>query len=238
MIGRNLEAYQSFDFHVVYHSLYNYCTVDLSAFYLDILKDRLYTSLAGSLERRSAQTVMYQIVEALSKLMAPVLPFTAEEVWAFMPEVDNKQKSIHLAEFPKADPGLMDEDLARRWETIIRVRGEVTRVLETARAEKQIGHSLDASVTLAVSKNLHDVLAPYEADLKSIFIVSAANLMSDENMDGFVQTEVEGLWVKAGPAPGEKCQRCWIYDTSVNLEADGGGICTRCRNVLDRMERL
>jgi isoleucyl-tRNA synthetase len=162
-----------------------------------------------------------------------VLPFTAEEVWAFMPEVANKPKSIHLAPFPKADPALMDEDLARRWEMIIRVRGEVTRVLETARAEKQIGHSLDASVTLAVSKTLYDVLAAYEPDLRSIFIVSEVNLMQDENTAGAVQTEVEGLWVKALPAPGEKCQRCWIYDTSVNLEADGGGVCTRCRSVLD-----
>jgi isoleucyl-tRNA synthetase len=235
LIGRNLEAYQSFDFHVVYHSLYNYCTVDLSAFYLDILKDRLYTSLAGSSERRSAQTVMWKIVESIAKLMAPVLPFTAEEVWAFMPEVADKPKSIHLAPFPKADPALTDEDLARRWEMIIRVRGEVTRVLETARAEKQIGHSLDASVTLDVSGAgaLHEALVSYESDLSSIFIVSEVKLLLDAKIDGAVQTEVEGLRVKVQPAPGEKCQRCWIYDPGVDLQGDG--LCGRCRGVLEQM---
>jgi len=239
IIERGGKAYDSFDFHVIYHSLYNYCTVGLSSFYLDILKDRLYTSNPISVKRRSAQTVMYYIVDAIAKIMAPILPFTSEEIWRFMPPADNRSDSIHLEEFPKVDEQFKNQELAKKWEQILDVRGEVTKVLENARVEKVIGHSLDASVTLNASKELYDLLAHYENDLRSIFIVSELILVStddaDTSDDAFITTEIDGLFIKVGAAPGEKCQRCWIYDSSVGEHPDNESICCRCQAELDSM---
>jgi isoleucyl-tRNA synthetase len=118
-----LKAYETYEFHVIYHRLYNYCTVDLSSFYLDILKDRLYTSPPASTARRSAQTAMYAILDAMARIMAPIMPFTAEEIWRHMPTVASKAQSIHLAAFPEPDPTLKDDELATRWETLINVQG-------------------------------------------------------------------------------------------------------------------
>ncbi len=238
LVARNIKAYDSFDFHVIYHSLYNYCTVDLSAFYLDILKDRLYTSNPDSLERRSAQTVMHRIVDGISKLMAPILPFTSEEVWQFMPDSANKSSSIHLEAFPKPDNTLTNKELAKQWELILDVRAEVTKILENARVDKIIGHSLDASVTLCTSRELHSLLSRYENDLRSIFIVSESKLICDETVgEGFLKTDVNGLSIKVQAAAGDKCQRCWIYDSSVGQSLGNDTICNRCQAVLDSMER-
>ena len=234
LITRNVAAYESYDFHVVYHSLYNYCTLDLSAFYLDILKDRLYTSFADSKKRRSAQTVMYKIVSGLSKLMAPILPFTAEEVWSYMPDADNTRTSIHLSEFPTPDNGLKNDELAGRWESILDVRSEVTKVLENSRAEKKIGHSLDAALTLNVSEELHALLNTYEKDLASIFIVSDARLVCEKNPVGeFTETGIDGLSINVKRAPGKKCPRCWIYDVSVGDSPGKAEVCSRCQAVLE-----
>jgi len=236
LIAKNINAYAAFDFHVIYHSLYNYCTVSLSAFYLDILKDRLYTSHPESTLRRSAQTAMYTIVAAVAKLMAPILPFTAEEVWRFMPADANRSESIHLEEFPAPDPAFVNPTLAEHWERILNVRGEVTRVLENARMEKIIGHSLDASVTLCAAKDLYDVMARNETDLRSIFIVSEVRLADAATCDdGFLKTEIPGLSIRVTAASGEKCQRCWVYDVSVGKHPERDGICDRCQAVLDSL---
>ncbi len=237
LITRNVAAYESYDFHVVYHSLYNYCTLDLSAFYLDILKDRLYTSFADSKKRRSAQTVMYQIVASLSKLMAPILPFTAEEVWAYMPDANDKQESIHLSQFPEPDESVKNNELAEKWESILDVRGEATKVLETARAEKKIGHSLDAALTMNVSEELYALLNTYEKDLASIFIVSDASLICEENPDEeFTETGIDGLSINVSRALGKKCPRCWIYDISVGASPEKADVCSRCQAVLEEMK--
>ncbi|MBC2716690.1 MAG: isoleucine--tRNA ligase [Desulfobacteraceae bacterium] len=242
LIERDIKAYDSFDFHVIYHSLYNYCTVGLSSFYLDILKDRLYTSNPESLKRRSAQTVMYHIVDAISKLMAPILPFTSEEIWNFMPDADNRSASIHLEEFPISDEKFKNSVLAKQWELILDVRGEVTKVLENARVDKVIGHSLDASVTLCTSKELYDLLVHYENDLRSIFIISELKLIcpntadnANTDDDAFISTEISGLSIKVSAASGEKCQRCWIYDPSVGEHPENETICSRCQAELDSM---
>ena len=145
-------AYDGYEFHLVYHALHNFCAVDLSALYLDILKDRLYTSPAASRERRSAQTVLHALLDALARLMAPILSFTAEEIWQHMPAAPGKAASIHLALLPAVDAALVDADLAERWELLLRVRGEVTKALEEARAKKEIGHALDAAVTIAAGR--------------------------------------------------------------------------------------
>jgi isoleucyl-tRNA synthetase len=143
-VDKTRKAYDSFEFHLVYHGLYNYCTLDLSAFYLDVLKDRLYTSPPASPERRSAQTAMYIILDTLAKLMAPILAFTAEEIWRFMPACAGKPQSIHMARLPEVKPEWEDATLSARWQRLLEARSEVTKALEAARVEKKIGHSLDA----------------------------------------------------------------------------------------------
>jgi len=229
-------AYKKFDFHVIYHRLYNYCTLDLSAFYLDILKDRLYTSPAGSSRRRSAQTVMYTIVDAMARLMAPILVFSAEEIWAHMPDRPGKEESIHMTTLPRVHTEWKNETLQKNWEKLLEVRAEVTKALEAARAQKLIGHPLDAAVTISVSKAQHDVLAPYAEELRSVFIVSQTALVRDAKFDNaYVSEDIEGLQVLVERAAGEKCERCWVHDTSVGTFDDHPTICNRCKLSLEEI---
>jgi isoleucyl-tRNA synthetase len=233
LVAKCTKAYESYDFHVIYHSLYNYCTIDLSSVYLDILKDRLYTSPAGSKVRRSAQTVMFHILTAITRLMAPILPFTAEEVWLFLPEGQVREPSVHMAPFPEIRPDYMDADLAARWENLLQIRGEATRVMESARAKKIIGHSLDAALTIAASTTLYELLASYRKDLRSFFIVSDVELIPLEKADeSFAETEIEKVKIRVAPSDGDKCQRCWVHDPSVGKNSSHLDICDRCANAL------
>jgi isoleucyl-tRNA synthetase len=236
IIEKTLKAYNRYEYHTIYHALHNYCTLDLSAFYLDILKDRLYTSPPKSQARKSAQTVMYDLLDALVRLMAPLLPFTAEEIWAHMPEHSDKLSSVHLTHFPEANPRWKDELLADKWEVLLKVRAETTKALEEARAKKQIGHPLDANVILSVKDDLYGVLEPYAEDLRFIFIVSNVSLLKDQELDdSFVSENVEGLAIKIETAPGKKCERCWVYETSVGSDGNRPTICVRCQKSLDEM---
>src|SRR5574341_1753682 len=153
LVQRVGKAYDDFEFHIVFHSIHNFCAVDMSAFYLDILKDRLYTAKAASIERRSGQTVMHKVLSALVRLMAPVLSFTADEVWGYMQE-SAKEKSVFFAEFPKPEEKYIDSKLEARWEKLLAARGEAAKVLEALRRDKKIGHSLDAGVTLYAEPGL------------------------------------------------------------------------------------
>jgi isoleucyl-tRNA synthetase len=235
LIARARQAYDSYEFHTIYHGLFNYCTLDLSAFYLDILKDRLYTSPAGALARRSAQSALYQIAETLARLMAPIMVFTAEEIWRHLPGSANREASIHLATLPQVDPGLRDEALATQWRTIKAVRAEVTKALEAARTQKIIGHSLDAAVTVGLDDALYAQLLPYQEDLRSIFIVSQAELKQGVLEDAYCSAEVQGVSVRVASAPGEKCDRCWVHDPSVGRQTDHPTICERCCRSLEAM---
>ncbi len=236
LIQRSLQAYESYDFHVIYHALYNYCTLDLSAFYLDILKDRLYTSPPEAIERRSAQTVMHIIVDSMARLMAPILSFTAEEIWQFMPDSTEQESSIHLNSLPVVNTAWLDARLAEKWERILDLRGEVTKALEEARAKKLIGHSLDAAVTIYPNQELYDALSPYLNDLRSVLIVSSASLVQAEQPAGaFKSSEVEGLSILVEPAAAEKCERCWIHDPSVGTSTEHPSICSRCKDALQKI---
>ena len=228
LVEKGRKAYDAYEFHVVYHAMHNYCTVDLSAFYLDILKDRLYTSAPASPERRSAQTAMYRILDALVRLMAPILPFTAEEIWGYMPETDGREESVHLAAMPEAENAWKNEALARTWRRLILVRGEVTKALEAARAKKEIGHPLDARVTLNAGGEVLEVLRACAADLHTFFIVSKAEITTEPISSGFVSQEIEGLTIGVSPAAGEKCERCWVHDPSVGTFAQQPTLCSRC----------
>jgi len=229
LIQRIEKAYDDFEFHVVFHALHNFCAVDMSSFYLDILKDRLYTAKASSVERRSGQTVMYRVLSAMVRLMAPVLSFTADEVWGYMKE-GAKLKSVFLATFPKAEEKYIDDALDARWGRILAVRGEVAKVLEGIRKDKKIGHSLDAGVTLYAGPELYEFLNGYRKDLAFIFIVSSVGLAKESESPGDAYTSdvIKGLRVSAGPAKGAKCGRCWMYQESVGAVKDHPEICERC----------
>jgi isoleucyl-tRNA synthetase len=232
LIGRARKAYDNYEFHVIYHALFNFCTVDLSSFYLDILKDRLYTSPPASLDRRSAQTAMYRIADSLARLMAPIMVFTAEEIWNYLPAAADKSESIHLTRLPQVQEKYLDEELAGQWRIVKLVRSEVTKALEEARAQKIIGHSLDAGVTVGLSDELYDRMASFSSDLRSVLIVSRADLQKGTFQDAYKSQEVEGVSVRVAAAAGEKCNRCWVHEPSVGSHPDNPDVCQRCHDVL------
>ena len=220
LITRVREAYDRFEFHIVYHSIQNFCAVEMSALYFDILKDRLYTFLNSSKGRRSAQTVLHEILKALVGLMAPILSFTADEVWKYIPAEPEKAENVHFTQFPEVRKEYLDEALHDRWEQILEIRTVVTKALEEARKEKGIGLSLDAQVHLYLPEKIYTFLQPYQRELKSIFIVSSVTLhrVKDEKV---VRAEILR-------AEGSKCERCWNYDVSVGHYPEHQTICQRC----------
>jgi isoleucyl-tRNA synthetase len=224
LIIRIRDAYERFEFHTVYHSVQNFCAVEMSALYFDILKDRLYTFSSCSQGRKSAQTALYEILRALTCLMAPILSFTAEEVWKFLPEGSGREESVHLALFPDVQSEYMDDTLNDRWEQIWEIRAIVTKALEEARKEKVIGLSLDAQVHLHLPEKVFSFLKGYEKDLKSIFIVSSVILHSA--VTG-AKDEKE-IRVEVSRAEGKKCERCWNYDVTVGAHKEHQTICQRC----------
>jgi isoleucyl-tRNA synthetase len=223
---RVLTAYQEFAFHVIYQDVNGFCTVEMSSFYLDILKDRMYTGKADSLSRRSAQTVLHEILDTLLRLLAPVLSFTADEAWQHMPA--RNEQSVHLAAFPPLHPEWKDDSLVERWERIMRVRTDVSKALELARAAKTIGHSLDAAVTIAAPAELLGFLRAYEAELQSIFIVSKVTLVDSISGEGWASENIAGLTVRVAAAPGDKCERCWCYSEELGTAEGHPAICPKC----------
>jgi isoleucyl-tRNA synthetase len=234
LVKRTRAAYESFEFHAVYHRLHNYCTLDLSAFYLDVLKDRLYTSPATSTARRSAQTALQIILDTVTRLMAPILVFTAEEVWTCLPKANEGSSSVHLSQLPEVNDAFVDMELAKRWKSIMTLRGEVSKALEEARSEKKIGHSLDAAVTLSLPEQFFGTAKPTIEELRTVFIVSKVAIASTGALDSAYQsTKIPGLAVRIDHAPGEKCERCWVHDSSVGGDEIHDTICSRCVKALE-----
>mgnify|MGYP000933619891 CR=1 FL=1 len=231
LVGRVEKAYDDYEFHILYHAVHNFCSVDMSAFYLDVLKDRLYTAPATSPARRSGQTAMYRILDALTRLIAPVLSFTADEIWRELP--GKREESVHLASFPRFETSLLDADLEARYDKLLAVRSDVSKALETARTDKLIGHSLDARVLVeAPAGEWRDLLANYRDELATLFIVSQAELVDDLPGDAAVGSEVPGLRVWVEKAQGEKCERCWNYAVTVGSVTEHPSICARCLEAL------
>jgi len=223
LIERALKAYEEFEPHFVYHSLYDFCVNDLSSFYLDISKDRLYCGGKNSIERRSAQFAMHEILVTLIKLMAPILSFTAEDLWSYYLRLNSQSQgrtSIFLQDFPKVNPEYLDERLEEKWKYILEVREAVNRKLEILRGEKKIGASLEAQVEIFARGKNFELLKSAEALLPMIFIVSKVIL-----------TEGEGEPI-ASLAPGKKCQRCWMWSESVGQSKDHPTLCKRCEQVI------
>jgi len=231
LIKKVRAAYDSFQFHGAFSALYQFCTVDLSSLYLDVLKDRLYTSRADSRQRRSAQAAMFSIASSLTRLLAPILTFTAEEIWAALPSYEGKAASVHLAQFPDVDAAYTDTDLADGWTRMIALKGEIAKVIETARKNKIIGHSLDACIDLAPPEDLRAFLEAHLEELRSLLIVSQMRIVPASGMSEPAPcpgSDFEGLLIDVTRAGGVKCNRCWMYSESVGGDSEHPGICDRC----------
>jgi isoleucyl-tRNA synthetase len=229
VIKRVTEAYEGHQFHMVFYTLYNYCTVDLSALYLDVLKDRLYTTKAKSMARRSGQTAMFTILKAMTQFLAPILTFTAEEVWAAMPAWKGKEASVHLTQFPQVNDQYFNADLGERWKAMTDAKAEIAKAIERARKEKVIGHSLDARITIAAPEKMRVLMASHLEDLRALLIVSQLQLADEKEITKpYKSEEIKGLFVGVEKARGVKCERCWIYEESVGSDAKHPTVCGRC----------
>jgi isoleucyl-tRNA synthetase len=229
-VARCGRAYDAFEFHAVYHALNNFCSVDLSALYLDIVKDRLYCEGATSMERRSAQTTLHALLDGLVRVMAPVLSFTAEEIWSCMPGDEARPASVHLADFPCPDPTRIDAALAGDWERLLEVRAAVTKALEALRQRGEIGHSLEASVRLGAAGALGVLLESRRALLAEILIVSQVEVLPSEQVRG--ESTMAGLAIEVERAAGQKCARCWNWRLDVGGDPRFPSVCGRCAAVL------
>jgi isoleucyl-tRNA synthetase len=229
VLGRVKDAYDRFQFHVVYYVLYNFCTVDLSALYLDVLKDRLYTSRADSRKRRSAQSAIYMLLHAMTRLLAPILSFTAEEVWEAMPQYAGKEANVQFTQFPEAHPEHVDSELAERWKKMLAIKAEISKAIEIARQNKVIGHSLDAAVFISPPDDLRPLLTAYREEMRALLIVSQVDIVEAVALAApYESSEITGLKVGVAKASGQKCGRCWIYNTSVGADPQHPAVCGRC----------
>ncbi len=248
LIEKVTKAYENFEFHEVFHAIYNFCVINMSAFYLDVLKDRLYTFKTDSKERRASQRVLYKILISLTKMMAPILSFTAEEIWRFIP--GSTGKSVFLSGFPEVEPKFKDKELEKRWGNLLKIRDEVNKALEIKRQEKFIGNSLEAKVNLYVNEANYKILKDYKTFLPALFIVSSvevfsasADLSADRQVrmgekdtkppeESYKSPEISGMAVLIEKAAGEKCSRCWNWSLTVGKYEDFPGLCERCHGVL------
>ena len=238
LVKRCREWYAAYEFHRVYHAIHDYCVVDLSAFYYDVLKDRLYTKSPNSRSRRSAQTAVWKITSALVRLAAPILVFTAEELWKYLPKTTGEPESVHIALFPQeADlHSGIPAGKANTWELLGKVRGEVLKALETARNEKKLINSgLEAKVLLNADLELKAKLKHYLPVLPALFIVSQVDFISAGTGD-FRSEAVPGLEVTVQRADGRKCERCWNYSTRVGENPRYPTICERCSEAIAEIE--
>lgn len=229
IIQRVRKAYEDFQFHMVYYTIYNFCTVDLSSLYLDVSKDRLYTSKSASTARKSAQSAMYIILDAITRLLAPILTFTAEEVWGCLPGGKDKASSVHLTVFPEVEQAYLNPELNENWKTLLAIRGEISKAIEIARKAKVVGHSLDAQVVLAANAKLKPFLEKNLAALKQLNIVSGIGFAGGTGAPVIYEsTDIEGLKISVAKAAGKKCQRCWMITETVGASPDFPEVCERC----------
>jgi isoleucyl-tRNA synthetase len=254
LIRKCSEWFATYDFHRVYHAIHDYCVVDLSAFYLDVLKDRLYTKAPRNRSRRSAQTAVWKIASALVRLTAPILVFTAEEIWKYLPKQSGDAPSVHIARFPAPrdfQTGLAPS-VAADWEVLVRIRGEALKALESARSAKRINSSLEAKVifelfTANAEKQFLTALEKYSRWLPGLLIVSQVELpveapgdirARDVHGDAFRSEVFPGLAIRVIAASGKKCERCWNYSTHVGENTRYPTVCERCSEALAEMEGL
>lgn len=226
------KAYDNFEFHQAYHAVHNFCVVDMSNFYLDVIKDRLYVEKADSKKRRAAQTAMYIILDTMTRLIAPILAYTADEIWDFMPHKssDDKRGVIFNEIQQKVDVSASDEFI-KQWDIIQTLRDEVKKALELSRQNKEIGKSLEAKVVLYCEGELYNIVKNIKDELAAAFIVSQVELI--EGNSGKVSGEIlKDLSVTIKPADGGKCERCWIHSETVGKDEVHKTLCSRCAEVI------
>lgn len=227
LIDKVKAGYDALDFHIVFHSIHNFCVTDLSNFYLDIIKDRLYCTKESSSDRRAAQTTMYVLLNAVARLIAPILAFTAEEIWTYMPHSsEDDTRSIVFNEMPKKIDISVTEEFDKKWNVIYRLREDAKKALEIKRADKFIGASLEAKVTIHCADPVYNEILSYCNELAAVFIVSEVKAVNDEN--GEFKGDFEGVTMTVEKAHGEKCERCWIYSDTVGKNSEHSTLCSRC----------
>jgi len=237
LVKKCREWYAAYEFHRVYHAIHDYCVVDLSAFYFDVLKDRLYTQAPNNPARRSAQTAIYKITSALIRIAAPILVFTAEEIWKYLPKSSAEPASVHIATFPEeADlrSGISAAQSAA-WDLLAKIRAEVLKALEAARSEKKINSGLEAKVLLGGNPELMAKVKNHLAQLPGLFIVSQVGFFSAGAPD-YKSELVPSLEVSVQKADGAKCVRCWNYSTHVGANHRYPTICERCSVAIAEIE--
>ena len=223
-------AYRDYEFYTIYHSVHNFCTIDMSNFYLDVLKDRLYVEAAGSVSRRAAQSTIYQILRGLTLLIAPIIPFTCEEIWSYLPKLDgDSTESVMLHEMPEAKGALATEEFMARWDRIHALRDSVNKFLEAARGQKKIGKSLEAKVVLHADGELYDFLCSVQELMPAVLIVSQVEITKAA---GGESGEIEGLGVEILSAEGAKCERCWSFSGTVGADHSHPTLCARCASIV------
>ena len=232
VISKVERAYNDFDFHIVLQTILSFCITDLSNFYLDIIKDRLYCEKEESTARRAAQTAMYIILDAVTKMIAPILAFTSEEIWKYMPhKATDDTTSVVFNDMPKAVEIEVTDEFTAKWEKIYAIREDVKKALEIKRTDKVIGSALEANVTLHCDETLYDFVNSICGELKDIFIVSDVKATKDGEGD-FVG-DYTGLSVTVEKASGDKCERCWCYSEEVGKNASHPTLCARCASVVE-----
>ncbi len=236
LVRRVSKAYEQYEFHVVFHSIHNFCTVDLSNIYFDILKDKLYCSHNTDPERKAAQTVLYELINALVVMLAPILAYTSEEIWSYLKKA-GKAESVQLADWPQANDLYINPEIEARMEKILNLREVVTKALEEARSRKVIGHSLGAAINICASEEWLSLLEA-TPQMENIFIVSkvVVSPLTQAPADALGLDEVAGIKVAVKAAEGEKCERCWIIDLSVGADAQHSTLCSRCQQVVEEIE--
>ena len=230
LIKKVRDAYENYDFMSIYHDVNNFCTLDLSAFYLDFAKDILYIEPKEHFERRAIQTVMYESLVSLTKLLSPILPHTADEVWSYIPGV--KEESVQLTDMPEYKEYENTQEIVEKWDKFLLLRDDVLKALEEARNEKVIGKSLTAKVTLFVTPETDALLKEIKGNLKQLFIVSACEVagLIDEAPETALKLDYAAVLVEK--AEGETCERCWVVTPDVGEDPDHPTLCPRCANVV------
>ena len=235
LVARVKKAYNTYEFHLIYHDVHNFCAIDLSKLYIDITKDRVYVESKKSKARRSAQTAMYYILSGFTRLIAPILSFTAEEIWQFMSHAKNENKeSVFLNDFPEYDEKLTFPEVTAKYDKLFDIRDDVMKALEVARADKLIGKSLDAEVVIYVKEGSDEqkLFESFGKELSDLFICSGAVISTEAPCEDAFTDTISGIAVKVRLATGEKCDRCWYIRKDAGEDGEGGHICSRCANIL------
>lgn len=232
LIEKCREAYENFEYHIIFHAVHNFCVVDMSNFYLDVIKDRLYVERADSQTRRAAQTAMYRILDSLTLLLAPIIAFTAEEIWEFMPHDNSRDaKSVMFNDYPTAIELNVDDNFMAEWDMLHAVRDDVKKAVELARKDKVIGASLDAKVSVYAQGEWLDLLRTTANPLTALFITSAVDVIGEEGGD----FKGDKVGVTVAKADGCKCARCWTYSSSVGADSNYADLCDRCAKIIAQM---